>query len=138
MQTQQPIMVVEDDEDDQLLLQAIFEQLQVNHDIIYFANCMEAYSFLTSSAIIPALIISDINIPGTTGVEFKRMIEKKIELKHAAIPFYFFTTATHTPMLADVPNVDGYFVKGRNYDQMVVAVRSMLSAIRDDRVRQNE
>jgi CheY-like chemotaxis protein len=138
MKTQQPIMVVEDDEDDQLLLQAIFEQLEVNRDIIYFGDCMEAYSFLTSSAIVPALIISDINLPGTTGVEFKRMIEKKLELQHAAIPFYFFTTAMYTPMLTDLPNVDGYFVKGRSYDQMEAAVISMLAAIRDDRVRQQE
>ncbi len=64
-----PIIVIEDDRDDQELLKEIFEELASTHVLKFFNSCLSAFEYLLSAAEKPFLILSDINLPAMTGLE---------------------------------------------------------------------
>ncbi|GAA4339452.1 response regulator [Flaviaesturariibacter amylovorans] len=87
-----PILVIEDDTDDQELLEQAFRELEVPNPRVYFTNCPDAIAYLLKMESQPFLIFSDMNLPGMNGAELKRMINGNETLKRKAIPFVFFTT----------------------------------------------
>ena len=61
-----PIIIVEDDYDDQELLKEVFTELKVPNILRFFSSCIEAFNYLLTTIERPFLIISDINVPPMT------------------------------------------------------------------------
>ena len=57
-----PIIVIEDDFEDQELLEETFKVLNYPNKVIFFSNGFSALNFLISSGTNPFLILSDINV----------------------------------------------------------------------------
>ncbi|HEX8269803.1 MAG TPA: hypothetical protein VF581_07915 [Flavobacterium sp.] len=62
-----PIILIDDDEDDALLLKEIFEELEVDNEILIFYNGSDAYDYFINTTVQPFLILSDINMPVMSG-----------------------------------------------------------------------
>ena len=92
MQRTRPIMIIEDDLDDQELLQETFRSLDYPNPVIFFSNGKDALNYLHQTSAPPALIISDINMPRMNGFEVKKRIDRSPELGKLDIPFVFLTT----------------------------------------------
>ena len=58
-----PIIIIEDDIDDQDILADIFKELNYDNKLIFFADSVQALEYLTSTDIEPFLVLSDINMP---------------------------------------------------------------------------
>ena len=108
-----PIIIIEDDMDDQEILREIFAELKIPNLIHFFNSCMLAFENLLTTIERPFLIISDINLPAMTGMQLKKQINDNDYLSKKNIPFVFLTTNP------DIRSIDlayqslaqGYFVK---------------------------
>jgi CheY-like chemotaxis protein len=123
-----PIIIVEDDEDDKYIFEEVLKALKIFNKTIWFQNCMDAFNFLKSSSEQPFLIISDVNLPGCSGIEFKRMIDQHEELRKKSIPFVFFSTSTAKKHVEEAYldlTVQGYFHKASSYEELKNIIRAI-------------
>lgn len=108
-----PIIIIEDDADDQELLVEIFKELQVPNIVKFFNSCLQAFDYLLTTIEKPFLIISDINLPAMTGLELCKKIMENEFVKTKSIPFVFLTTTSDHKVVAQAYEmfVQGFFVK---------------------------
>src|SRR5688572_21224079 len=92
MSKQGPIMIIEDDRDDQYLLEEVFSLLNIKNELKFFENGNKALQYLNTTTDSPFIILSDVNLPGMNGPEFKRTINENPALRRLSIPFVFLTT----------------------------------------------
>jgi len=89
-----PIVIVDDDVEDQEIFEMVFSDLQIEQERKYFTGCTEAFTYLQTVATKPFIVFCDINLPHTNGLEFKKKIDEDEELRAKSIPFVFLSTAT--------------------------------------------
>ena len=108
-----PIIIVEDDHDDQDLLREIFQELKIPNLLRFFTSCMEALNYLLTTIEDPFLIISDINLPTMNGFDFKISINQNEFLRKKNIPFIFLSTNSDKTAINKAFDVlaQGYFIK---------------------------
>lgn len=128
MVTQGPIIIIEDDMDDQELLKEIFSELEVPNLIRFFTSCQQAFDYLMSTMEKPFLIISDINVPAMTGLDFCRKIRENEYLRMKTIPFIFLSTTREQKVIikAYEMSVQGFFVKPNSVDELREIVRMIV------------
>ena len=127
MNKQGPIIVVEDDIDDQEMLQAIFKSINVPNEVIFLSDGQEAYDYLNSNQVKPFLILSDINMPRMSGIELRDKMQKDGDIRLRTTPYLFLTTAAATDTLinAYANSVQGFFQKAGNpesFKKTIVAI----------------
>src|SRR5689334_2726813 len=108
-----PIIVIEDDVDDQEILRDIFVNLGYSNKIVYFIDGNEALEYLNNSEVQPFLILSDINMPKINGFELRNKIFTNEQLQTKCIPYLFFTTGANKKAVVDAYalSVQGFFIK---------------------------
>lgn len=108
-----PIIVIEDDPDDQDLMVEIFQSLGYANKIIYFQDGNDALAYLNKSEVQPFIILSDINMPKLNGFELRNKVFADRQLQTKCIPYLFFTTAANKKSVTDAysMSVQGFFVK---------------------------
>jgi CheY-like chemotaxis protein len=86
------LLIAEDDIDDQLLLESVFEELKLLYKLVFVENGIEALAYLEeNSKKLPSLIILDLNMPKKDGRE--TLIEIKSNDSWCSIPIIIFTTS---------------------------------------------
>jgi CheY-like chemotaxis protein len=115
-----PIIIIEDDVDDQEMLSDVFKELNYSNKIIFFDDSQEALNFLTITEIEPFIIFSDINMPKLTGLELREKVHNNEELRLKSIPYLFFTTSAEQKAVVEAysKSVQGFFIKPRSYDSL--------------------
>ncbi len=104
-----PIVVIDDDVEDQDIIQTVFSQIGVSNKIIFFNGGEEAIQYFSSTTDTPFLIFSDINMPGMNGIELrKKLVESKFLLKKST-PFIFLTTS---PRIEEINLAYGMLTQG--------------------------
>jgi CheY-like chemotaxis protein len=123
-----PIIVIEDDMEDQEILVEIFKSLDYANEIIFFSDGTEALEFLTSSKEKPFLILSDVNLPKLNGFELREKVRNNEELRLKCIPYLFFTTsASQVDVLkAYSQSVQGFFVKPNTYETLERTIKRII------------
>lgn len=108
-----PIIVIEDDLDDQSLLDGIFKTLEYKNEIIFFSDGNKALDYLNQTEVQPFLILSDINMPKIDGFELRKKVFTNSQLQTKCIPYLFITTGAHKQAVADAyaMSVQGFFLK---------------------------
>ena len=108
-----PIIVIEDDIDDQEVLAEIFLKLGYRNKICYFADGNKALDFINKTEVQPFLILSDINMPRIDGFELRNKVFTNAELHTKCIPYLFFTTSATKKSVIDAYalSVQGFFIK---------------------------
>jgi CheY-like chemotaxis protein len=128
-----PIIVIEDDMDDQMILVDVFRELRIKNEVHFFLDGKEAYNYLIKSKDQPFLILSDINMPKLNGFELKEKVHNNEQLRLKCIPYLFFTTASEQKMVIDAysKSVQGYFVKPDNYAGLVRVISNIIEYWKD-------
>ena len=108
-----PVIVIEDDIDDQEILTEIFKKLNYPNKIIFFEDGEKALAFLNKAETIPFLILSDINLPKLNGFALREKLKTDAKLNIKCIPYLFFSTALNQKSVIDAysMSVQGFFVK---------------------------
>ena len=76
-----PIVIIEDDEDDKVIIEEILKELNIPNKTVWFTRCPDAFKYLKAQTEQPFVILSDVNLPGVSGREFKKQIDNDEELK---------------------------------------------------------
>ena len=123
-----PIVVIEDDAEDQEILAEIFKNLDYKNPIIYFSDSEEALQFLINTKIKPFLILSDINLPKLTGFELREKIHTNEDLNLKCIPYLFFTTTSAQKAIIDAysQSVQGFFIKANSVDKLKNTIKKIV------------
>jgi CheY-like chemotaxis protein len=127
--TKGPIIIVEDDKDDQSVYSEALKAIGVPNEVLFFGGGKETLEYLSATEDQPFIILSDINMPGMNGLEFKRHIQEDPYLVTKGIPFVFISTnATKVSVRhAHALSVQGYFEKPHSMD----AIKAMLRTLFD-------
>lgn len=115
-----PIVIIEDDLDDQEILSDIFKELDYKNELIFFGDSLQALEYLTRSEIEPFLVLSDINMPKLSGMELREKIHNNEDLRLKSIPYLFFSTSAEQKHVIDAysRSIQGFFVKPNSYDKL--------------------
>ncbi|MCY7422043.1 MAG: response regulator [Chitinophagaceae bacterium] len=108
-----PIIILEDDLDDQEIMREVLNDLQVGYRIDFYTNAKEVLEYLYTTKEQPFLIISDVNLPTMNGLELRKILNENEYLRLKSIPFVFFSTSSDEFAVKQAYNltVQGYFVK---------------------------
>jgi CheY-like chemotaxis protein len=108
-----PVIIIEDDEDDQDFLKEVFQKLKYPNDLLFFYDGQEALDFLNRTDTIPFIILSDINMPKLDGFALRTKLKTDAQLDIKCIPYLFFSTALNQKAVIDAYSlsVQGFFVK---------------------------
>jgi CheY-like chemotaxis protein len=108
-----PIIIIEDDQDDQDILKDVFKKLAYENEVLFFADGEEALAYLNKPEHLPFLILSDINLPRLNGFDLRHKLKTDAELSIKCIPYLFFSTALSQKAVIDAysMSVQGFFVK---------------------------
>ncbi len=123
-----PIIVIDDDQDDQGFFREAFEVLNYENEIIYFDDGESALDFLLKEPIKPFLILSDINMPKLNGMELKEKIQINEKLRMKCIPYLFFTTSSNHQHVIDAysKSVQGFFIKPGSIKQLTTIIQKII------------
>lgn len=123
-----PIVVIEDDEDDQEVLTEIFRRLGHENELIFFQDGNIALDFLNKTDLHPFLILSDINMPKINGFQLRQKIFEIEALKLKCIPYLFFTSSSHKKEVVDAygMSVQGFFVKPNSMQELENTIRRIM------------
>jgi CheY-like chemotaxis protein len=115
-----PVIVIEDDADDRMLLDEVFQKLDYPNRIIFFPDGQSALDFLNLTDITPFLILSDINLPKLDGFALRSKIRMDAALQIKCIPYLFFSTASSQKSVVDAYSlsVQGFFIKQNTQAEM--------------------
>ena len=115
-----PIVIIEDDSDDQDILGEIFKELNYNNKLVFFGDSVQALEYLTDTEIEPFLVLSDINMPKLNGMELREKIHNNEDLRLKSIPYLFFSTSAEQKhvIAAYSRSIQGFFVKPSSYDKL--------------------
>lgn len=122
--TKGPIIIVEDDKDDQEIYAEAIKAIGITNKIRFFDGAEPAIDYLLTTREQPFIILSDVNMPVMNGLEFKEKIQKDDYLRLKGIPFVFISTNASGPAVrkAHELSVQGYFEKPAS----IKAIRDML------------
>ena len=123
-----PIIIIEDDTDDQELLNDIFKELKIPNLVRFFNSCVTALEYMLTTLEKPFLIISDINMPAMTGLELCKAITDSESLKVKSIPFIFLTTTSDQRVIKQAYQmyVQGFFVKPGSIKELQEMIRMII------------
>ena len=123
-----PIIVIEDDEDDQEQLEVVFRQLAYNNEILFFSDGEKALAYISQEMVFPFLILSDINMPRLNGMELKKRIHTDAQLQIKCIPYLFFTTSASKKAVIDAYSMSaqGFFIKETYDKELLVTIRTIV------------
>lgn len=115
-----PIVIIEDDTDDQNILTDIFQELNYENELIFFGDGIQALEYLTNTDIEPFLVLSDINMPKLNGMELREKIINNEDLRMKSIPYLFFSTSAEQNHVIDAysRSIQGFFIKPHSYDNL--------------------
>jgi CheY-like chemotaxis protein len=128
MQKSGPIIVIEDDSDDQEILAEVFKNLNYPNEIIFFLDGYKALEYITDSNVQPFLILSDINMPKLNGFELRRKIHNNEELRVRCIPYLFFTSGADRKAVTDAYSMSaqGFFIKPSKMGHLENTIRKIV------------
>jgi len=120
-----PVIIIEDDEDDQELLRIAFKQLEYVNELHFFSEGQKALDYLHTSGVIPFVILSDINLPKLDGFALRDKVKMDEKLQLRCIPYLFFSTSVgqEAVIQAYSLSIQGFFVKQDSIGELVKTIR---------------
>lgn len=123
-----PIVIIEDDLDDQDILADIFKELNYENKLIFFGDSSQALEYLTDTDVEPFLVLSDINMPKLNGMELREKIHNNEDLRMKSIPYLFFSTSAEQKHVIDAysRSIQGFFIKPNNYEKLKSTIKKIV------------
>lgn len=125
--TRGPVIIVDDDKDDQEIYADAIKQIGITNEIKFFDGAVPALEYLLTTTDKPFIILSDVNMPQMTGIQFKTKIQQDEYLRVKGIPFVFVSTNADKVAIrqAHALSVQGYFQKPNSMED----IKAMLTTL---------
>ena len=123
-----PIIVIDDDQDDQEILQVVFRRLNYKNEIIFFSDGAKAIEYLCDPVNSPFIVLSDINMPRADGFEVRNSLFTNKNMAVRSVPYLFFTNGTYKKVVVDAyaMSVQGFFIKPANMTALENTLRKII------------
>lgn len=123
-----PIIIIEDDKDDQEFLSEVFSELDYKNEIIFFGDGEQALNYLIDTSIEPFIIFSDINMPKLNGMELRAKVHENEDLRIKSIPYLFFSTVAEQQDVVDAysKSIQGFFVKPSDFKELKNLIKNIV------------
>ncbi|HZV70870.1 MAG TPA: response regulator [Saprospiraceae bacterium] len=123
-----PIIIIEDDMDDQEILADVFKDLGYANEIIFFGDGEVALDHLENNKVEPFIVFSDINMPKLNGMLLREKIHNNEDLRLKCTPYLFFTTTAEQQHVIDAysKSIQGFFVKPNNYSELKRIMKTII------------
>lgn len=124
-----PIVIVEDDIDDQEIISDVLNELGLHNETLFFTRTQNAFQYLKTTSKQPFIIICDINLPEINGFEFKKQVDKDPILRKKSIPFVFLSTAFEKSIVNAAYSemtIQGFFQKETSVDEIKKTLKVIL------------
>ncbi|MBF4494460.1 response regulator [Flavobacterium sp. MR2016-29] len=124
-----PIIIIEDDLEDQEILNDVFKDLNYKNEVIFFGEGEKALEYLTKTEVEPFIIFSDINMPRLSGMELREKIHQNEDLRLKSIPYLFFSTSAEQRHVVDAysKSIQGFFVKPSDYSEIKETIKIIVT-----------
>ena len=124
-----PIIVIDDDDEDIEMITQAFKEIKVENDVITFRSGEAFLDFIRTTDQKVFFILCDINMSRISGLELKKRIFEDERLRLKCIPFIFLSTsgASDSIMRAYSFGVQGYFIKPNSFDELKARLQSIVS-----------
>lgn len=121
------ILLIEDDKIEIMKFNRVLEKLNVKHKILEANNGQEALNFFKEKAILPDIIILDLNMPILSGLEFLTILKNDESLMY--IPSIIFSTSCNPKdILACYKlGIAGYILKPLKFEDYVERINALLN-----------
>jgi CheY-like chemotaxis protein len=123
-----PVIIIEDDADDQDFLTEVFQKLNYQNKILFFFDGQKALDHIDKTDELPFLILSDINMPKLSGFELRKKLKTDSKLSNKCIPYLFFSTAVNQKSVIDAysESVQGFFVKQNSIAELEKTISAIM------------
>lgn len=123
-----PVIIIEDDIDDQAILKEVFEKLDYPNDIKFFSDGQLALDYLNKTDIVPFIILSDVNMPKLDGFALRTKIREDAQLEIKCIPYLFFTTSSNRKTVVNAYSLSaqGFFIKPHSITEIEDTIRAIM------------
>ncbi|SKC81872.1 response regulator [Ohtaekwangia koreensis] len=123
-----PVIVIEDDADDQEFLTEIFQKLNYQNKILFFFDGQDALDHINATNELPFLILSDINMPKLNGFALREKLKTDSKLNNKCIPYLFFSTALNQKSVIEAysQSVQGFFVKQNSMAELEKTISAIM------------
>ena len=124
------ILLVEDDELDIISVQRSLKKLETEYELETAYNGREALNKLKEKdAILPDVILLDLNMPKMNGLEFLKALRNDENLKHLKV--FIMTTSSEIVdrTITEQLGISGYIIKPLNYNDNSKRADSMDSFV---------
>jgi CheY-like chemotaxis protein len=123
-----PIVIIEDDADDQDFLSDIFTKLNYPNKVIFFSDGQTALDHIETTDDLPFLILSDINMPKLNGFALREKLKTDSKLSNKCIPYLFFSTAADQKAVINAysQSVQGFFVKPHSITELEKTISAIM------------
>jgi CheY-like chemotaxis protein len=126
MRDNRPILLLEDDVVDHILVKRAFKDLKISNRLEIFPDGEAAIAHLRDDRNIrPCIIILDLNMPRLSGIEFLKIVKEDEELK--LIPVIVLTTSREEQdkTACFKLGVAGYMIKPVEYQQFIDIIHTL-------------
>ncbi|MEJ7739900.1 MAG: response regulator [Chitinophagaceae bacterium] len=122
-----PIVIIDDDEEDLILLKDAANSLQIPNEVVAFEDTFKALAFLRQEDTQPFFILCDINMQPINGIDLREEMFKDERLRLKSIPFLFLSTGDSHQDIKKAYSlaVQGYFKKPESFE----GIKKMLQCI---------
>lgn len=123
-----PVIIIEDDADDQEFLTEIFQKLNYQNKVLFFFDGQEALDHINNTDDLPFLILSDINMPKLNGFALREKLKTDEKLSNKCIPYLFFSTAVNQKSVIEAysQSVQGFFVKQNTMAELEKTIAAIM------------
>ena len=128
-----PIVIIEDDQEDQEILKEVLKELDYPNEVIFFGDGQSALEYLMNSNDQPFLILSDINLPKLDGFQLREKVHNNEQLRLKCIPYLFFTTTSQQAHVIDAysKSVQGFFTKPTSFTEIKRVMKNIVEYWKD-------
>ncbi len=115
-----PIYLIDDDQDDYEFLQASLHEIGLSNEIKYFRNGKAFLDYLKKTPEMPFIILCDVNVRPLDGFQIRKLVTEDPTINFKSVPFIFWSNTVTEKQIQKAfdMSVHGFFVKGSSNDEM--------------------
>ena len=132
MQVTKPLLLVDDDELDAMIVERSLRELNITNDLIHKYDGEEALAYLKDGSSVPCAILLDVNMPRMNGFEFLHHVKADESLKDIPVLMLTTSTAKADMVLSFELGAVEYIIKAPSMAEFLRSLKTVACYFQDD------